>query len=60
MAVYSLRDERPIVVKQEVKTGRKQGQHSKEVQKFVQSHTISVKLDSSGRPIIIAKEAING
>lgn len=52
---FSIRNDRPILIKGFVKTVRKQGNHSKAVSDFMNNNIVTVKIDSSGKPNIIIK-----
>lgn len=52
---FSIRNNRPILIKDSVKTIRRQGNYSKAVSDFMNNNIVTVKIDSSGKPNIIIK-----
>ena len=60
MAVFSERNDRPLVTKSCVKTSRRQGNLSKTLDEFMTKNKITVKIDSTGTPQMIVSEIQDG
>ena len=56
MAAYSIRSDRPFIVKGPLKVKTEPGEHRKEMREYFRTHSISITRDSSGNPVVIANE----
>ena len=54
--VYAVRTNKPIIAKHPLKQARVQGEHSKEVQKFMETHIVSIQTDANGKIVISTAE----
>ena len=60
MAVFSVRNDQPFITKSHVKTKRNPSDYSKSIQGFMNSNRVTVKIDSSGTPHVIARKTNKG
>ena len=54
--VYSVRTDRPIISIKPLKTKRVEGEHSKKVRDFMDSHKVSINTSANGDIIVNVKE----